>query len=374
MCIFTHDAVVTNTRILVAPLPNERQVTIYENTAETQEPNAMILPVPQGNVKLFDVSKLFPGSSLWDQVEAYFPQERSNNFGGGGGFSFGSASVHSEPLPVEQVGGYDCSVAPSWQDLSRIDKSVFTLPDNVAAILKKHYETGFSFIVCKFRNKRVSGHPIGYVSNRLSPRELFIPTRHEHGEEKPDTSLYAEQVMKNADAVHHGIVCDACKTSPIVGTRYSCFYKHALPPHNYLSPMACMRESYDLCSACYQIPENTEHRTHPFVEYRRPDQWYAAHLKEYLKKHTKEGLLFNHTLYVFNAVLGAGTDRYTQLTEGRLHAASSLTFGHSQESSFRAPLQATLEHDILEKQNITRCQKITIKGDVENSDYVACCI
>jgi len=53
MCIFAHTAVVSNTRILVAPLPHtpgggpRMQLTVYENRAFSNTENAMILPVPR---------------------------------------------------------------------------------------------------------------------------------------------------------------------------------------------------------------------------------------------------------------------------------------------------------------------------------------
>ncbi len=69
MCIFAYPVVsVSNTKILVAPLPHNRQVTVYQNTAHSERSNTMILPVPiqEGHeVKLLDLSKDWPDQTLW---------------------------------------------------------------------------------------------------------------------------------------------------------------------------------------------------------------------------------------------------------------------------------------------------------------------
>lgn len=79
MCIFIGDVIrVAKTRILIVPLGNGKQLTIYENSVESIGKNAMVLPVPQGDVQLVDTS-IFP--DLFEKCEDAFPKPRS--FDGG---------------------------------------------------------------------------------------------------------------------------------------------------------------------------------------------------------------------------------------------------------------------------------------------------
>ena len=99
MCLFIGPvASVSKTKILVAPLPGgSRQLTVYQNDVEGGAKNAMVLPVPKGDVELFDISSTYRGD-IWDDCEGYFPPDQAS-FGWGGGFS--SSSGAAAPLPVQ---------------------------------------------------------------------------------------------------------------------------------------------------------------------------------------------------------------------------------------------------------------------------------
>jgi hypothetical protein len=169
MCLFTEPARVSNTRILVAALPDSKQLTVYENQATSETQNAMILPVPwgPGGVQMLDLSA-YP--TIWEDCERYFPVY--NDWWGEDEEGDGE-----DTLPVQKVGGYNVTVVPSHGDLSRVDPAAFTLPVALGALLEQHYATGFGFIVCRFMGA-VGLHPIGYISHADSL--FFIPTRHEH--------------------------------------------------------------------------------------------------------------------------------------------------------------------------------------------------
>jgi hypothetical protein len=338
MCIFTEDVVsVGNTRILVAPLKGGRQLTVYENQAQTEKRNTMILPVPSGNITLLDIGKDFVQDGFWKICEDFFPKPMSAcgfSFGGGG---FGAAST-KETLRVERVGGYNCSVVPTLTDLQRIDTSVFTLPKNIEAILQEHY-SNFSFIICHFANQKVAGHPIACTSARLLDGRLFIPTRHEHGSSKNDGT--AMQVM------HKDIKCDGCQ-GPVVGSRWKCL----------ICRPSDGSQSFDLCSRCYSGPAGIDHDHHPFVEFKRQMDWY-------FKKETNastDGDLFDHTLYIFNAVLLSARDRYQYLDEGQARALEIGGWNASANNAFAA---------LLGRRSYSRCQKVMIRGDYANDDYYA---
>lgn len=351
MCIFTSDVdSVSNTKILVAPLPGGRQITVYENQAQTSVPNTMILPVPSGqDIELLDLSKKFPGQTLWKQVDKLFPQEQvAGGFAFGGGFG---STTKDQPLEVRTVGSYQCSVARNIGDLERADKNVFTMPPNIAKVLRTHYEKDFAFVICKFGGPKISGHPIAYTSARMRDTgALFIPTRHEHGNGGEGVPNYTLEVMSNQNMSHMGVTCDVCNQSPIVGTRWQA------APHIMASIGQMMNYSnFDMCDACYRNPDNNlEQRKRPFVEWRMPVQWYAGHFKMDATKQKED--LFDHTIYILNAVIATDPRRYNSLTHGFV-------------SRMRETVH--LGRDLLEGQDIRQCQKVRVVGDFANMDYVA---
>ncbi len=189
MCIFTGGIrSVSNTRILLVPLNDGRQMTVYQNDVETSGSDgigrAMILPVPSSPkgepIHFVDMSK-FRGN-IFDRCDMFFPERNyeaaSMGFGGG----FGSHEQKSAPLPVQRVGGYNCSVVPTIGDFGRLSDAHFKIPTNVAQVLSANYSQGFSFVVCVF-DRNIKAHPIAYISSRFHDGKLFIPTRHAHGEE-----------------------------------------------------------------------------------------------------------------------------------------------------------------------------------------------
>jgi hypothetical protein len=188
-------------------------VTIYENFVgvtgrgakaeglaakqekELHSRNAMILPCPLkagSTVQLLDLSK---DAFRFDSLQACFPvfveQEREKSRGRS------ALHGHAKKLEVHQVGAYQMSVALSLPDLARIDPSVFVVAPNIQALMSKHYSNGFGFIICVFDpSKEMKPHPIGYVHDKLSATELFVPCRHEHGhgdqqKERFDHFLYS---------------------------------------------------------------------------------------------------------------------------------------------------------------------------------------
>lgn len=180
----------SGTNILVAATSDGRQLTVYQNEVALPSrnrdgvdrvPQAMILPCPLSDgqkVELVDLSSL---EHLFKHCSSAFPFVVTIN--NSRGLVLKSTALASS-LAVHQVGSYSVSIAPTLADLRRVDPSVFKLADNVDALLAKHYARGFGFVVCKF-NEGKKMHPIGYIHPRPTndPNRLFVPTRHEHGED-----------------------------------------------------------------------------------------------------------------------------------------------------------------------------------------------
>jgi len=208
MCIFNRPVLkVAGTKIFVSRTCDNRQLTIYqnyvtahfdpsskgrENKAHLQkalqqieqqtkgsDSNAMILPFPAGKVDLVDLSA-YP--TLFVDCKNCFPVSETIKLK-----TRGRKKKNSSHLEVLSCGSYNVSIAPTLEDLSRIDPSVFTLADNVGKLLEKHYDQGFGFLVCCFKENGEK-HPLGYIHSPLPDSSgkhpdglLFVPTRHEHG-------------------------------------------------------------------------------------------------------------------------------------------------------------------------------------------------
>jgi len=184
MCIFSGKVEkVSDTKILVYETSGGRQVTFYENSVHPDkkvESNAMILPCPfNGNdeIKLYNLEN-YP--NLFDDCSKCFPLIANRKSTEG---KIKSANLLSSNLEIVDVGGYKVSIAKNLDDVLKIDKTVFILPDNIAKLLSKHYSQGFAFIICVFANKQIKAHPIAYEHSKLKSSELFVPTRHAHGGE-----------------------------------------------------------------------------------------------------------------------------------------------------------------------------------------------
>lgn len=288
MCIFTHHVEnVSDTKIAVGMIKSDIQLTVYENQVATSNSNTcMVLPVPNGtNVTFVDVSKKWD----WNQIDKKFfpeqePQYYAMSFGGSsGGFGF------EQKLEVITCGGYSASYAPSLADLKRVDSNIFTLPKNIEDILQNNYANNFGFVVCKFIKGKTKNHPIAYTHSLTVNGQMFIPTRHEHGNIEEN----------NQKVIHDQVRCDKCNMNPIEGIRWKC--------------MTC--PNFDLCNICFVC--DTEHRKKHFF----------AQL-EYSKysEHNNHSLDFDHTLYLINCVLLSSALNYSELRFAERRLLNQNTF------------------------------------------------
>jgi len=230
MCCFNAPVQgVSQTKILVFPTKDGRQVTLYQNKvgvvgggrgtkAEDEKKkadivaqqekakyeNAMILPCPLKTghkVQLLDLSK---DNFSFERVENFFPKKPATR---SRGVLAGIDKSHQSHLEVVEIGEYFVSIAENFGDLKRIDPSVFKVSDNIQNVFSKHYVDGFGFIICAFNpNKKVEGgHPIGYVHDLLPDGKMFVPCRHEHGaystkaQEHFDHVIYSVNTKKGTD-------------------------------------------------------------------------------------------------------------------------------------------------------------------------------
>ncbi len=179
MCIISGEVnKVSNTRILVAPLnKGKRQLTVYSNQVNIDNPVAMILPFPQSNTefRFFDLTNY---TDLFkDLNRLVFPIPLSRGFLNN---SSRSKSLNNS-LTVVQVGSYKASVAENVDDLDRINTSVFKFEPLALEFLKTNYSQGFGFVIAQMDQSK-NYHPFGYIHGMLSNGRMFIPTMHFHQE------------------------------------------------------------------------------------------------------------------------------------------------------------------------------------------------
>lgn len=332
MCIFSYDATVSDTRILVMPLEGNRQLTVYENFAINNgtKVNAMILPVcnTTQHIQLLDFSDY---RDIWDDCEKYFPAEVSKGFSFGGGTPR-SANTSTSFLPVQRVGGYSVSIAPSIEDIKRVNSDQFILPPGIEGLLQQHYAKGFAFIVCMF-DKVTQGHPIAYISD-MNNNTLFVPTRHEHGNERErvaETFNRASNFQSpSSDKEHPGVYCDECgsKNKNISGSRWKC----------------CNCADFDLCDACYKKRRHT--RAHVFVE---------------LPHHVMDNVALVQKHYSMMPLVYTGSS-----PDSRFGEPTNATYDHTiylVNAVFATPIKAT-QKQALSKQQHFRWFKVPISFDV----------
>ena len=172
-----------------------RQLLAYGMTLSTQNPVAMILPLPtppnspekairwidlQGYPQLFtDMTKLFKVDPRHDKTMKSFGQDNS----------------YGAPLEVVKVGNFDASFVPAVKDFARLDAR-FRLADEVWKRLPQYADWGFAVFKLKAGSDTV--HPMAFEFPRRDPKKLFFPTVHIHdgtvkAEASFDHTLYLQR-------------------------------------------------------------------------------------------------------------------------------------------------------------------------------------
>jgi hypothetical protein len=168
---------VANTNILCGLSEDKtRQIIVYSNTVNNLiQNNAMILPVPSPQSLMFhDLSgyaELFA-----DCKNCFYSANLSR---GGGTYSSNSFGTKKSKLEVFNVGSYRVSVAQNFEDLERVDDSVFTLSGELTQFLKSSYGQQWGYIICQLKRGSEQYHPFGY-SHDIYRGKIFVPTKHYH--------------------------------------------------------------------------------------------------------------------------------------------------------------------------------------------------
>lgn len=169
---------INQTKIFVGPNQDKtKQLTAYRNTVDSHEENMMILPVPHPETlqlhkvryKNFFTDLRSSVASIVIPTYSYrMPVERSMSL------------CSYAPLEVLDYGSYLVSIAPTLEDLFRLDTSVFELPPNIVDFFANHYSREFGYLCCKLKEGKTNYEPVFYSHALHSSNKLFVPTLHYH--------------------------------------------------------------------------------------------------------------------------------------------------------------------------------------------------
>ena len=150
---------------------------VYQMTYESEQENAMILPVPislparEDSVKFINLEQY---EKFFHSIERSFPWRTKFSLGCGSKAVTASAK---DALKVVEVGSYVASFVPKLGDFDRLDKR-FTLPQKVWDQLPQYQDYGFAVFQLKEGSRQP--HPMAFEFETRDETELFFPTVHVH--------------------------------------------------------------------------------------------------------------------------------------------------------------------------------------------------
>lgn len=177
---------VTQTKLFVLPNKDKsRQMTFYSNAVSTPKENMMILPVPGGaagdgetsTIELHSIKYKTMFHDLKRSVRSIY-EERAPNYLTRS-FS-ASASISRDTLEIIAHGSYLVSIAPTIEDLLRLDTNVFHLTPELFTFFANNYSREFSYLCCVLKKGSEAYEPLCYSHPLHSSGKLFVPTLHYH--------------------------------------------------------------------------------------------------------------------------------------------------------------------------------------------------
>ena len=183
MCVFVNEIRVSDTSIFARrpDAGDPRQLLVYSMEVYSNEPTAMILPLPvipgegEESIRFIDLSG-YPD---------FFDDMRSAVHAAALAFGAGCVGegLDEAPLPVHQVGDFEASYVPQLEDFKRLDPR-FQLPDNVWAAMPDYHDYGFAVFqlnpVASMQSRSRTIHPMAFEFRSRDTERLFFPTVHVH--------------------------------------------------------------------------------------------------------------------------------------------------------------------------------------------------
>jgi hypothetical protein len=185
MCIIlgeVHSVTKTNLFVL-ANKDKTRQMTFYSNTVSTPKTNMMILPVPNSSStpeKSIELHTIRYKNLFADLKKSVKSINSLSNYSHTTRSLACSAALPRDTLEIISHGSYLVSIAPTIEDLLRLDMKVFALTPELYTFFGKHYTREFSYICCVLKEGLESYEPLCYSHPLHSSGKLFVPTLHYH--------------------------------------------------------------------------------------------------------------------------------------------------------------------------------------------------
>lgn len=197
MCIFSGAVQHVNaTRIFCRMDDAGIQYLVYQMEFSSDNDVAMILPFPlDRNGDEPEFLSLEETPNFFKKLDKAFPQPvtrsarrrtRSADF-----------NAKSIPLKVHNVGAFEASFVPNFEDFDRLDER-FRLPEGVIAQMKELY-SDYAFAVFKLkRGTKQKVHPMAFKFPTANRDSIFFPTKHVHdgasmpSHERYDHALYVQ--------------------------------------------------------------------------------------------------------------------------------------------------------------------------------------
>lgn len=195
-CIQPPPESVSDTRIFAADSRKREgnQFIVYQMSIEASDDVAMTLPIPvipQSTEDAVRFISLEDYPEFFSDLKKGFPSPRkTNSFSGGFG-----GSGRAADLEVKEVGSFEASFVPTFDDFNRLDKR-FRIPRRIWDQIRGYSDYGF--VVFQLKPERHRHHPMAFEFPRRSElKQLFFPTVHihdgeYHGEADFDHELYAQ--------------------------------------------------------------------------------------------------------------------------------------------------------------------------------------
>ena len=213
MCCFAGPVLsVNNTRIFARLLEHSSpqgltsQLIAYQMTYKSEQPNAMILPIPakhgadETSIQFIDLSgyeRFF--SDLRKGFPRLSPPPRTA--------IDSRVAVGSPRLEVQRVGKFIASFVPKAEDFARLDPQ-FSIPKETWAKIPEYDD--YSFAVFRLVDLEGEPHPMAFEFETRFPDTIFFPTVHIHDGEVHSTEHFA-----------HELYCQHEEYDKLVSTKYS---------------------------------------------------------------------------------------------------------------------------------------------------------
>lgn len=185
MCCFSGKVDVSRTRIFARFVGQQSQALVYQMKYSTQDPVAMVLPIPtpagsqEDAVKFFSLQKY---KNFFADLQKGFPAPLANSRG-----PVVTLGAVPKSLKVEDVGDFIASFVPSVADFARLDER-FRLPAGAWEKLPDQKKYGFAVFQLKAATSET--HPMAFTFPTAADAKLFFPTVHIHDGEVHDEAQF----------------------------------------------------------------------------------------------------------------------------------------------------------------------------------------